>query len=327
MGQRWPRRWSGSAPKLISIDSVRFESMNLREKTISDAAAVTWTALQKVQIVMNEAAMMQNPSAKRVAAQFEKKVTFAVNSEKFADGFVDAAMTVNNRILTIPACRELLTKLDSEMGTNGPLNSVYKLQAIVSKGRTPALIESIISSLVFGFECGYYESEDLSVSKLRNGMVELMLLKKGMLSYFMDVTFHELNFPPDDVSLIRRSYQDTTAVQAWVKAPAHAKQPDLFWKASLCKPSNLFSELIEAIVYDVKFDSNLKHAQKYQKTPQMILLDYQALGATTTTTTTTTPAGNQGDLQRHAVGTREVQHAEGGRQLRPPGEGRRSRRR
>ncbi|CAK0851057.1 unnamed protein product, partial [Prorocentrum cordatum] len=280
MGQGWPWRWFGSAPKLIDIENIRFESMNLREKAIGDAATVTWTALQKVQIVMNEAARMQHPSAKKVAAQFEKRVNFAPSSEKFAEGFVDAAMTINNRMLSIPACRVLLTKLDNDMGTNGPLNSVYKLQAIVSKGRTSAAIENITTYLVFGFECGHYEIEDLSVSKLRNGQVELMILKRSMLSYFMDVSFHELGFPPDDVSLIRRSYQDTDAVKAWAKAPTNERQPDLFWKASLCKPSNLFSEFIESMVYDVKYDANLKHALKYSKTPQNILSDYQGIKET-----------------------------------------------
>eukprot|EP00959_Pyramimonas_sp_CCMP1952_P245840 5138110-Pyramimonas_sp.AAC.1 len=72
---------------------------------------------------MNEASRMQHLSAKMVAAQFEKRVNFAPSSEKFVEGFLDAAMTTSNRMLSIPACRGLLTKLDSDMGTNGPLNS------------------------------------------------------------------------------------------------------------------------------------------------------------------------------------------------------------
>ena len=283
VGQCWCHCGFGAAPKLIKTDDVCFEAMNLREKAIGDSSAITWTALQKVQIVMNEASLLTNPTPAKVAAQFEKRVTFAPSSDKFATGFVDAAMTITNRILSIPACKEMLTKLDSEVGVNGPLNSVYKLQAIVSKAKTPANIQTVISYMVFGYECGFYEVEDFSVSKLRSGFVDLLLLKKSLLTHFMDVSFHELSFPPDDVSLIRRCYADTAAVTLWAKSPrGEQKQPDLFWKAGLSKPANMFSDFVEAIVYDVKFDANLKHAIKYSKTAAAVLCDYQAPATTRT---------------------------------------------
>ncbi len=50
VGQCWCHCGFGAAPKLIKIDDVRFEAMNLREKAIGDSSAITWTPLQKVQM-------------------------------------------------------------------------------------------------------------------------------------------------------------------------------------------------------------------------------------------------------------------------------------
>ena len=182
--------------RVIGMDQVRFEAMNLREKTINDAAVVTWTALQKIQVVMNEAALMTAPTAAKVAATFEKKVSCASASEKFSAAFVDSAMTVHTRLLNLPICRRLLIQIDNELANGNPLNSVYKLHTIVSKGKTPSNIETILTFLLDGFHMGHYECEDMSVKKLREGMAELMLLKKAMIDHFMYVTFHHYQFPP-----------------------------------------------------------------------------------------------------------------------------------
>ena len=49
--------------KVVAPEMIRFSAMNLRGKEISDAASVTWTALQKVQVVINEAQLMANPTS------------------------------------------------------------------------------------------------------------------------------------------------------------------------------------------------------------------------------------------------------------------------
>ena len=212
----------------------------------------------------------------KVAAQFDKSVTFASTSERFPIAFVVSAMTVQNRILNIGACRGLLTKLDSDYGTGSPLNSVYKLQAIVNKCRTPANIEAVIAQLVWGFEAGLYEADDMSVKKLREHMVDLMLLKKAMLRHFLDSCFQSLRFPPEDVNALRRSYETPSAVNKYVKAGEGAAAPAVYWQPQLSKPAHMFGELVDVIVYDSNMDSSLKHALKYSKGPTAILTDYQA---------------------------------------------------
>ena len=63
--------------RLVPVDMIRFEVMNLRKKTLNDAKEETWTALQRVQAVVSEAQLMTNPTAARVSVQFMQNVHFS----------------------------------------------------------------------------------------------------------------------------------------------------------------------------------------------------------------------------------------------------------
>ena len=91
-------------------------------------------------------------------------------------------MTVHGRILNNDACKAMLESLDATYGTDGPLNSVYKLQALVSKAQTPNDIETAIRYLISNFELGIYVSEDMGVKRLRDTMIDLMTLKHHNLN-------------------------------------------------------------------------------------------------------------------------------------------------
>jgi len=56
----------------------------------------------------------------------------AKGREKISKSFVDTALTVHNRVLSIPDAEKLLLEMDSR-GNNNPFNSVHKLQVILNK--------------------------------------------------------------------------------------------------------------------------------------------------------------------------------------------------
>ena len=47
--------------------------------------------------------------------------------------FVDIAVTLHNRILSIPAAETLLLKMDGKPKAENPFNSVHRLQVILNK--------------------------------------------------------------------------------------------------------------------------------------------------------------------------------------------------
>eukprot|EP00974_Lingulodinium_polyedra_P038795 3716565-Lingulodinium_polyedra.AAC.1 len=86
-----------------------------------------------------------------------------------------------------------------------------------------------------------------------------------MLDHFMNVTFHNFQFPPDDVSILRHKYANIEAVRTHVKAYPGLPQPDLFWQSQLTKLAMMLADVVDAMVYNTKFDCNLQHAVKHYK--------------------------------------------------------------
>lgn len=127
----------------LQIDFVRIpESMvplmsfHLREEMLDNGEAVAWTTLQKIQMVVRMKNGLEQKGGKvtasRVAQLFER-VKLARTSEAMSAGFIDAAMTVDARMLSIPSCSARLESLDDQFGVRGPFDSVYKLQSLVTK--------------------------------------------------------------------------------------------------------------------------------------------------------------------------------------------------
>ena len=81
---------------------------------------------------------------------------------------------------------------------------------------------------------------------------------------------------PEDVSTLRSQYGHVDAVRTYVKAYPRKSDPDLFWQSQLSKPALMFADVVESMIFDTKFDCNLKHAAKHYKSPTAILADYQA---------------------------------------------------
>ena len=50
--------------------------------------------------------------------------------------FIDSATTVHTRVLSNDVMRDFVRRLDDKYGHGGPLDSIERLQALVSKSRT-----------------------------------------------------------------------------------------------------------------------------------------------------------------------------------------------
>eukprot|EP00959_Pyramimonas_sp_CCMP1952_P272615 5699294-Pyramimonas_sp.AAC.1 len=73
-------------------------AFTLREDAKDEAHIVSWTTLQRIQIVIREKYMLKlatgkDPTEKQLETHFEKKVHLAAKSEKLSSSFIDIANT------------------------------------------------------------------------------------------------------------------------------------------------------------------------------------------------------------------------------------------
>ena len=113
--------------RLIPEDKLRFQAMQLRKDARTDADAVHFTALQQIWVVMCEW------TPRSSAAKFAENMKMSQRSEAYSTTLVDCALTVHQRLLALPRCEALPVEIDALGGIDGPLNSVFKLNRLVSK--------------------------------------------------------------------------------------------------------------------------------------------------------------------------------------------------
>ena len=80
--------------------------------------------------------------------------------------FIDCALTINRRVLTIPACAELLRAMDDDYGTRGPFDSVFKIQTIINRSKTPSAIAWVLECVVDQLRMQQLGVGDFSTRKL-----------------------------------------------------------------------------------------------------------------------------------------------------------------
>jgi hypothetical protein len=129
-----------------------------------------------------------------VAEAYRENIKFAETSEKVSDAFVDSAITIVDQrspSSSIPKCKDTIMQCEAKFNTRTPFDSIYKLQAIVSKAKAPELIGWCILYIADTWELNP-ESEPVSLRFLLGtsagnggkGLVDLLVHKYALKRYF-----------------------------------------------------------------------------------------------------------------------------------------------
>ena len=98
-----------------------------------------WNTLQRIEFVLSERTRLQKELGKAVheplLTKHLKAVTMAESSEPLNKSFVDACLTIESRLLSIPSCREVLHSFEDASVNHlcSPLASVYQLNTVTGK--------------------------------------------------------------------------------------------------------------------------------------------------------------------------------------------------
>ena len=115
-------------------------AMQLRENMANDHETMSRTQLQRVYAIVYFRDLyarthgLDQASAPNIAAEYSK-VRMAKGREAATKSFIDAALTIHTRVLSLPRAEQLLLSMDNLPRQTNPLNSVHRLQAVVSKVR------------------------------------------------------------------------------------------------------------------------------------------------------------------------------------------------
>ena len=243
--------------RTVQMDFVRastgkasLHAFQLREDYLARGEQVAWTTIQRVQLVIREKAALEFAGTKcssaKLAAVFASGVSLAKSSEPMSPSFIDAALTIEARVLSNDVCSVCLTLLEDHYGISGPFNSVYKLQSVVNRGKTQQGIEWCLLSLADALRMRFLEVGDFTVSKLNTALCDLAVLKLEFRNHFLIKFLDEHAFSQKSKHVVRSVLGDHLSVRKNLTGFPGEKNPDLSWQISYSQSTIALMDLIEA---------------------------------------------------------------------------------
>jgi hypothetical protein len=213
-------------------------------------------------------------SAIKLSTHFLSSVQTASSSENMSASFIDAALTIESRILTSAVAREILNIMDSKYGMHGPLNSVYKLQAIINRARTPSLIEWCMTSLADSIAMGFLEPGECSIKKLEKVHCDVSMMKHQFHEYLLGPYLDEKGFPTASKAKARAVLCSHASVRSQLTNYPIEPQVEISWQAAVPASLTKFCEFVESVVFSDNHDTSLRTGIKYRKEVKDIM-EYQ----------------------------------------------------
>ena len=246
-----------------------FHQINMRESLSIAFAASARSNLQRVFELMGLRAKHGGtaPPAE-IARIWNADVKMSKLSEAVTGDFARHAITVWDNLLLHPRVRAHILRAEEEWGKEAPFNSVYKLAAISSKSAgDPELAEwccAAISDLARQhlIPMDEFSIRNLSGSKHKPGILDLVALKRTLLSYLL-TSFLDQIASEDTKKSLKKLGSHADARKAFGNPSAPLK-PE--WFSVLPKSGLLLCTMILDSVYNIKYDNQLRNILSRSRT-------------------------------------------------------------
>ena len=236
---------------IINTNEMVWRSLNLREDVIKNRDLTERRPYQKVfeVVVARKALGGDKVSDKALGDLYEQNVDFANSSEKIEARFVRSAMYVYEKIFSNDELLEAVVNIEENAVGKTPFDSVYKLEAIAQKAKIADKITWCIEYLAWLVTRGQCSPGELSVANLNGkgrggrGLLDLVLYKRDILEYWLNVFPTVTGIPTDDVAKVATSLRSINSY-----TDQFLSSDDLSWLGSLSVIIQDYARLCEVFV-------------------------------------------------------------------------------
>ena len=230
-----------------------WRAQNIREHQIEKGDTVHRSTRQRIYDVAGFKIAKEREANKTIGAdkieKMYKRVKLATRSEKITFGFIDASVTIYNRILKLPKAAVQLEWLDENLPkAQNPIASVWTLQYVIERAQSPERIVFALEGLVDHYRMGLIDLGVFSHTKLkdsRQSYVEVLSLKMSTLSYMLTELLANSGIAAASAAKIREVYSSFATTRQFSTAYPDSPEPNTSWRLHL-KPSALvFCDLLE----------------------------------------------------------------------------------
>ena len=237
-------------------------------------------------------------SDKEVAAAYNKGLVKmdGVQEDAVSDYFVEFGIRAYNRILSVPACHDLVMEDGFLQGSSSnivsccisvPLqeenlrgkasifNSISVLQALVEKcGKEPEHMLWTLRTMKDLVQCEFCHPKELHAKALsgkntgHKGEIALWLMKRSFLQWLATSWMGSVGFVHADIDLVSNDLSGHEKFRALCGRPG--MKADISWQSLLPSSTRKLVQLLETMVYGVRFDGAWKLSMKGTSDPSEI---------------------------------------------------------
>ena len=255
-------------------DSRMWRAQNLREELVDIGETVRRSTTQRIHDIVGfkmekEAEKHETWNAFKVAKQYKVYVKLARSSEEISQTFVENAITIHKRLLSVRRNQELLDWCDeyyagSASERSHPFPTINSLLSLCERAHTPAKITWSLELMLDHYRMEYIDLGHFSSRKLKDpkeSYVCVCTLKLDARTYLLGPWLDGLDINPTTKSKAREIFASVENVRQWL-SPYGDVAADTTWQANWFPSSTLTFQLIEDLVYSDTFDSRYKDAKK-----------------------------------------------------------------
>ena len=211
-----------------------------------------------------EKELSKSLSNAQVAVYYGEKMKYARSTEKISNAFVDCALTVYSRVLKLPDARKQLEWADENMMGKSPwAKSIYALQALVDRGRTPDRISWALCGLTDLYRMEQINIGEFTVGKLRDqrkSYIEVLNLKGDLKMHLLSKWLPSLGLPDGHTEQMQMVFADFRSVRQHMTAYPGDQIAARTWIIGWPESSLAAVEVLEDMVYTCQWDVRFKDA-------------------------------------------------------------------
>ena len=234
----------------------------LRDRAAAENATVTYTPAQKIFSVIGFKKRADAKGGKLSATELTEKynagTTDVPGQEAIAEAWVDAAVTVWERVLSKEDLRTLVMGMEEEFTNGGPLNSVYKLNELVKVCRTEENMNHCLVEIRDLVANGSIASDEVAVRTLNGkgiggkGLLHLLLYKLTAKRFLhMFVVENSANLDKEFITCYQETFATTKSYRD--KFGFDGDDKDISWISTLQPSGQLLVRLTEAAHHNMRF--------------------------------------------------------------------------
>ena len=216
--------------------------------------------------IAKEKATGQDFSAEKVAKLYAQHLKLASNSEPISNSFVEDALAIHKRVLSLDPCQKCLEWADRELLTHNPWKSIYSLKAMLDRGSSADNVIWAMQGLLDGFRVGFLDSSTFAVNRIkgpRASYVEVLKMKRNMKDHLLDQWLENtLELDAKWKATLRDVFGTFDSVRSKYAPYPNGKEADSAWLLGAPESVVSTAEFLEQVLYLDTFDTRYRDAVK-----------------------------------------------------------------